>query len=106
MAAQASSSTASGSNSTFDSTEAISDMQLDESNPTTLKPPYRVIPDQDKPKTNVTKKCKQVNEFQERVLHLVESQNEPVEDADYVDLSLQAVGKHMKKHLMKVTGRI
>ena len=72
---RASTSTVSASSSVSESSDAISDMQLDDSNPPTPKPSYREIPDQEKPKTSVTKKHKQVNEFQEHVLQLVESQN-------------------------------
>ena len=78
-----------------ETSDGVSEIQLDESNPSTPKPGYREIPDQDRPKTTHKK-----TEFQEHVLELVESQNQPVEEeADFVDLSLQAVAKCMKRQL-------
>ena len=79
-----------------ETSDGVSEIQLDESNLSTPKPGYREIPDQDRPKNNSQKKT----EFQEHVLELVESQNQPVEEeADFVDLSLQAVAKCMKRQL-------
>ena len=58
-----STSTASANSSLSESSDAILDMQLDNSNPPTPKPAYREIPDQEKPKTSVTKNANRSMSF-------------------------------------------
>ena len=69
------------------------------SNNSTPKASFHEIGESKKPKVHVTKKREQQDEFQERMLQLVEGQVQVLDESDDIDLALQAVGKRMKRHL-------